>query len=60
MANVFVTADVKYKVVRKVGNKEVSQRFVKAIILGEMTEAEFAALHIFTDAVTDVTELIGD
>ena len=59
MANVFVTADVKYKVVRKVGNKEVSQRFVKAIILGEMTEAEFAALHIYTDTLVDLTDLIG-
>jgi hypothetical protein len=60
MANVIVKMDIVYRVTQKVGNKEVSQKFVKKTAnLGQMTEAQFLALHTATDSVNTIADF-GD
>jgi hypothetical protein len=61
MANVNVVATVKYRVTRKSGNKEVSQKTYKRTInFGEVSEAAYAALKTYTDAAVSIADLTGD
>lgn len=60
MANVNVVATVKYRVTKKSGNKEVSQKTYKRTInFGQVTEVAYAALKAYTDAAVSISDLIG-
>jgi hypothetical protein len=62
MANVSVIMDIKYRVTQKnADGKEISQQFVnKTVNLGEMTEAQFDALHTVTDELETVADFHFD
>jgi len=61
MANVNVKLDIKYRVTRKDGNKEVGQKTVKqSLYFPDITEAQFTSMREFVEAVEEVTELIPD
>jgi hypothetical protein len=61
MGNVTVNVELKYHIVRKDGNKEISQRHIKETVCTDMDEDDFNILRLLTYwFFTDPEILLGD
>jgi hypothetical protein len=60
MANVDVKAYVKYRVTKREGNKEVSQRFINhEVNVGEIDEELFTTLNLVVGWLHEDPEILG-